>query len=611
MPSLRSRHGRPKRLLVSSTPSRLKLRRPEAWRSEPQHPRAWRGGAEGEETLARSLARGTKGRGVVFLHDRRVPRSRASIDHIAIGPSGVAVIAAKRYRGRIEVERRGGLFREHTEHLLVGRRDCTELVDGVVAQADVVRAILADGHATVRVPVRAVLCFVEGEWPWSGSVELRGVPVVTPQQAAKLCASGQLPAATVTEVADALTGAAGARLAVPRLRARRAALEADARHARARRSGSGGRGRCGRRAMNSSSTRAPRARAWRPSERWRLIVWRLRVTRLVTFLNGQPRPEQRMSIRVPRGKFLAVSLRFTVREPDGAQRLPTRPSIAANGTIRVSQFSSTPLPAISLAPGWIAALASLQSCGRGKPSPSTVEVRGVGAGAVLVDAVVGRVDGAGVDRGVGVVAVGGAADAVAVGVALDLLARDAGVAVVADRGVVAVAAVDLLGAAVAGDDVVVAGAAVEDVDPAAAEQPVVAGAAVEDHRQRDARADRRDVVAVAEVEHHGRDAGLRAVDALVVGADLAAGAAAERDAAEAREADARAGVEAGDLVDAGVAVVDDRRALDAEVAGGRGRRGREQRRPAHSSAVSSLSMTAPATGRARGRPSSASGARRA
>ena len=49
------------------------------------------------------------------------------------------------------------------------------------------------------------------------------------------------------------------------------------------------------------------------------------------------------------------------------------------------------------------------------------------------------------------------------------------------------------------------GAAVEDVEPAAAEQPVVAGAAVEDHRQRDARADGGDVVAAAEVEQDGGD----------------------------------------------------------------------------------------------------------
>ena len=72
--------------------------------------------------------------------------------------------------------------------------------------------------------------------------------------------------------------------------------------------------------------------------------------------------------------------------------------------------------------------------------------------------------------------------------------------------------VDLLGAAVAGDDVVVARAAVEDVGAAAAEQPVAAVGAVEDHRDLQRRADRGDVVAVAEVEHHRRHAGLGAVD---------------------------------------------------------------------------------------------------
>ena len=64
--------------------------------------------------------------------------------------------------------------------------------------------------------------------------------------------------------------------------------------------------------------------------------------------------------------------------------------------------------------------------------------------------------------------------------------------------------VDLLGAVVAGDDVVVARAAVEDVGAAAAEQAVAAVGAVEDHRDLERRVDRGDVVAVAEVEHDAR-----------------------------------------------------------------------------------------------------------
>ena len=52
--------------------------------------------------------------------------------------------------------------------------------------------------------MRAVLCFVDGDWPWSGELEVRGVPVVAPRRAAKLCATGDVPAAVVTEIADAL-----------------------------------------------------------------------------------------------------------------------------------------------------------------------------------------------------------------------------------------------------------------------------------------------------------------------------------------------------------------------------------------------------------------------
>jgi hypothetical protein len=173
--------------------------------SGPQHEQAWARGADGEVKLARKLEPWTAGHGVVLLHDRRMPRSRANIDHLAIGPSGVTVIDAKRYTGRIAVERRGGLLRERTEHLLVGARDKTKLVDGVLAQAAAVRAVLANGpHTTV--PVRAVLCFVDGDWPLLGRLEVRGVPVLPPRQTAKLCREdGSLTAAAVQELARDLT----------------------------------------------------------------------------------------------------------------------------------------------------------------------------------------------------------------------------------------------------------------------------------------------------------------------------------------------------------------------------------------------------------------------
>lgn len=172
---------------------------------EPQHQRAWARGAEGEAALARNLERWAADHGVVLLHDRRMPRGRGNIDHLAVGPTGVKVIDAKRYRGRIDVECRGGLLRARTEHLIVGGRDRTKLVDGVIAQAEAVRQILAKGpHATA--PVQAVLCFVDGDWPLLRRFEVRGVPVLPPRRVSKLCAAdGPLDAATtVTQIAETL-----------------------------------------------------------------------------------------------------------------------------------------------------------------------------------------------------------------------------------------------------------------------------------------------------------------------------------------------------------------------------------------------------------------------
>jgi hypothetical protein len=168
---------------------------------EPQHQRAWARGAECELKLARNLGRWTAEHGVVLLDDRRMPRGRGNIDHLAVGPSGVTVIDAKRYRGRIAVEHRGGLLRAHTEHLMVGGRDKTNLVDGVLAQADAVRDVLRRRHLAT-VPVRAVLCFVDGDWPLLARLEVRDVPILPPRRAAKLCrADGPLEPSEVRHLA--------------------------------------------------------------------------------------------------------------------------------------------------------------------------------------------------------------------------------------------------------------------------------------------------------------------------------------------------------------------------------------------------------------------------
>jgi len=137
---------------------------------DPQSTRAWDVGALGEERLGHRLDELVTDR-LQVLHDRRITRSRANIDHLAATPTGVYVIDAKKYRGRPALKVEGGLLRPRVEKLLVGTRNCTPLVDGVIKQVAIVRDQLDDS-----VPVHGVLCFVEADWPLiGGSFVTRGV----------------------------------------------------------------------------------------------------------------------------------------------------------------------------------------------------------------------------------------------------------------------------------------------------------------------------------------------------------------------------------------------------------------------------------------------------
>ncbi|GAA2494106.1 nuclease-related domain-containing protein [Terrabacter carboxydivorans] len=110
-----------------------------------------------------------------MLQDRRIPRTRANIDHIVVSRNGVFVVDAKKYKGRPALRVEGGLFRPRTETLVVGGRNCTKLVDGVLKQVDLVRAALDDDTVTVT----GVLCFVAADWPLiGGAFETRGVHVL-------------------------------------------------------------------------------------------------------------------------------------------------------------------------------------------------------------------------------------------------------------------------------------------------------------------------------------------------------------------------------------------------------------------------------------------------
>jgi hypothetical protein len=67
-------------------------------------PERWLRGAAGEEATAALLDRLPRRRWVV-RHDLRLQGSRANVDHLAIGPTGVWVIDSKAYRARLSVRR--------------------------------------------------------------------------------------------------------------------------------------------------------------------------------------------------------------------------------------------------------------------------------------------------------------------------------------------------------------------------------------------------------------------------------------------------------------------------------------------------------------------------
>lgn len=150
---------------------------------------AWGKGAEGEERVGPFLAHSVGDKGIV-LHDRKIPRSRANLDHLAIVASGIWVIDSKHYRGRLQVRTVGGWFAPHRT-LFVGRFEHSALVRSAERQ----RATVAR-HVPPGVPVRAALCFTGVERGlFARPFVLDGVLVAWPKPLAKaLDAGGPLDA---------------------------------------------------------------------------------------------------------------------------------------------------------------------------------------------------------------------------------------------------------------------------------------------------------------------------------------------------------------------------------------------------------------------------------
>lgn len=129
---------------------------------EPQSTRAWEVGAEGEVAIGKLLDSLATKYGFRVLHDRRIPRSRANIDHLAITRYGVFVIDAKNYQGVVRVKDCSGFFEKSAPELWVGKRNCMKLIAGVKKQTSIVNEILLGN--SIRFPVVGVLAFYAADW---------------------------------------------------------------------------------------------------------------------------------------------------------------------------------------------------------------------------------------------------------------------------------------------------------------------------------------------------------------------------------------------------------------------------------------------------------------
>lgn len=146
---------------------------------DPQTTTAWSSGAKGEAALGARLDRHTS-EAIAVMHDRLIPGTKANMDHIVVTAGGVLVVDAKRYvDSRPELRVEGGIIRPRVEKLMVGGRDRTKLVDGVLGQVERVRAALGDES----IEVSGVLCFIDADWPLIGSFfSTRGLRVVSPRR---------------------------------------------------------------------------------------------------------------------------------------------------------------------------------------------------------------------------------------------------------------------------------------------------------------------------------------------------------------------------------------------------------------------------------------------
>jgi hypothetical protein len=122
----------------------------------------WQKGSDGESRLAGFVEREV-GDAVISLHDRLIPGTRGNIDHLFVAPTGVWVVDAKAYKGKVERREVGSFWRRENQ-VYVGGKNRSSCAKGVGKQVAAVLAALGGDAVLKGTDVHAGLCFVESEW---------------------------------------------------------------------------------------------------------------------------------------------------------------------------------------------------------------------------------------------------------------------------------------------------------------------------------------------------------------------------------------------------------------------------------------------------------------
>jgi len=135
------------------------------WRPSKAPATAWRRGSEGERLTAIVLET-LERRDWVVMHDVALGRTKANIDHIAIGPTGIFVLDSKHWKGRAKFDTRKGW--------IYGVR-LSDTAASTLAERDHVVAVLQDMVEKWRLPVHVAWVMTGVPQPLE---EIDGVDVI-------------------------------------------------------------------------------------------------------------------------------------------------------------------------------------------------------------------------------------------------------------------------------------------------------------------------------------------------------------------------------------------------------------------------------------------------